>query len=133
MGVVLRFARFGRKHLPVYRVVAVDRRSPRDGRAIEYLGTYFPIPDRAHLKHVLLKTDRIKYWLAVGAQPSDAVARLLERLDMWPRLPRAAAAQVGLLRTGQHCVARRRDEPAGAAADGDAGGHETEAPAAGAH
>lgn len=62
--------RMGRKHRPYYRIVAIDSRQPRDGKIIEELGSYDPmIPDTD--KRTRLKADRIKYWLSVGAQPSE--------------------------------------------------------------
>jgi len=81
MGVTrLRLARFGSRNRPFYHVVATDSRNARDSKPIEQLGTYDPIPfslDGA--KEVRLKVDRVKYWLSVGAQPSERVAYLLWR------------------------------------------------------
>ena len=77
MAVKLRLKRTGRRHLPYYRLNAIDSRSPRDGRAIEELGLYDPLqkdPD----KQINFKRERIEYWLSVGAQPSETVANLLE-------------------------------------------------------
>lgn len=64
----------GAKKKPFYRIVVADKRSPRDGRFIETIGTYNPLtnPETVDLQH-----DRAAHWLSVGAQPSDAVARLL--------------------------------------------------------
>jgi len=70
--VKIRLTRTGRKNHATYRVVAIDSRKARDSKAIEFLGHFLP-----HDKEVKLETDRIKYWLSVGAQPSDTVARLL--------------------------------------------------------
>lgn len=69
--VKLRLSRFGRKGEPTYRLVATDSHNKRDGRAIEELGYIIP------KKQIKLETDRIKYWLSVGAQPSETVARML--------------------------------------------------------
>ena len=81
--VVLRLKRFGRTHRPFYRIVAMDRRAPRDGRVIEELGWYDPVAkDDAQLS---VKTDRADYWLSVGAQPSQTVATLLRRVDCEPK------------------------------------------------
>ena len=81
--VKLRLKRFGRRHRPFYRLNAIDQRTPRDGRAIEELGFYDPIePDDA--KQVQVNTQRVKYWLSVGAQPSETVARLLKRVGLDP-------------------------------------------------
>ena len=77
MVVRLRLARFGRYKFPFYRIVAADHRSPRDGKHLEILGHYDPIPQVDGAKHVGLKFERIKYWLGVGAQPSKPVADLL--------------------------------------------------------
>jgi small subunit ribosomal protein S16 len=80
--VVIRLKRMGRRHRPFYRVNAMDKRSPRDGRVIEELGWFNPLA--ADDKQSVLKTDRIKYWLSVGAQPSDTVRGLLKRNDIDP-------------------------------------------------
>ncbi|MEM1211053.1 MAG: 30S ribosomal protein S16 [Planctomycetota bacterium] len=74
----LRFKRFGRTHRPYYRLCAMDKRSPRDGQAIEELGTYDPL-EKDDAKAVNFKAERIQYWLGVGAQPSDTVAALLKK------------------------------------------------------
>lgn len=80
--VVLRLKRMGRRHRPFYRLNAIDQRSPRDGRVIEELGWYDPIA--AEDKQLNLKSDRIDYWLGVGAQPSDTVKGLLRRAKIDP-------------------------------------------------
>lgn len=72
--VKLRLARSGRKKLPVYRIVAADSRSRRDGRFIEVVGQYSPKEQPAKLS---LKESRIMHWLRVGAQPTDTVRSLL--------------------------------------------------------
>jgi len=71
----------GRKHRPFYRLNAVDKRTPRDGRILENLGWYDPIA-KDESKQVELKVDRIKHWLSVGAQPSDTVADILAKQDI---------------------------------------------------
>ena len=76
----------GKKKQPTYRVVVTDSRSPRDGRFIETIGFYNP---RTEPPTVQIKEDRALYWLSQGAQPSDAVARLLRNkgtLDRFARL-----------------------------------------------
>lgn len=65
----------GKRHYPIYKIVAADSRSPRDGRFIESLGTYNPNLDPIEVK---LKEDRVMYWLNVGAQPTDTVRSLLK-------------------------------------------------------
>jgi len=68
----------GRRHRPFFRICAMDTRTPRDGRAIEELGHYDPMSRNPETQTVL-KADRIRYWLSVGAQPSDKVAALLRK------------------------------------------------------
>ena len=76
--VTLRLKRFGRRHLPYYRLNAIDSRRPRDGKPIEELGVYDPL-QKDQAKAVQFKTDRVKYWLGVGAQPSETVTSLLRK------------------------------------------------------
>ncbi len=73
MSVALRLARGGQKKRPYYRIVATDKRNARDGRFIEKLGTFNPMLPKESEHRVTLVHDRIKYWLSVGAQPSDRV------------------------------------------------------------
>jgi len=78
MAVKLRMQRCGAKHAPVYRLVAADSRKPRDGKFVEILGTYSPKSKRPE-EELLIKLDRIDYWLGVGAQPSDTARSLINR------------------------------------------------------
>ncbi len=87
MAVKIRLKRMGAKKRPFYRVVVADARSPRDGRFIEMVGYYDPLPDPVVVK---LQDDRIRYWMATGARPSDAVRELLERQGMLEARPRRA-------------------------------------------
>ncbi len=73
----IRMKSMGRRHRPFYRICAMDARTPRDGRAIEELGYYDPMVRNAEARTVLNKS-RIRYWLSVGAQPSEKVAVLLK-------------------------------------------------------
>ncbi len=75
--VKIRLKRFGTKKRPFYRVVVQDARNPRDGRCIEEIGTYAPIS--AEGKQINIDTERAKYWISVGAQPTDIVANLLKK------------------------------------------------------
>ena len=75
MAVKLRLTRVGSKKNPIYRVVAADTRSPRDGKFIEIVGRYNPQTDPST---IVLDEERVRDWLAKGAQPSEAVARLLK-------------------------------------------------------
>lgn len=80
----IRLARLGRKHLPFYRIFIAEAKAKRDGRHIDVVGYYDPIPAPDGNKHVGLNFDKIKYWLAVGAQPSAPVTRILERVGLMP-------------------------------------------------
>ena len=70
----IRLARFGKKKKPFYRIVVIDKRRPRNGRTVELVGTYDPLKKPAEVK---LNTERIKYWMGCGAQPSDTVRSFL--------------------------------------------------------
>jgi small subunit ribosomal protein S16 len=72
MAVRIRMKRLGRKHRPYFRIVAIDSRQPRDGRALEELGTYDPMVSNKE-NRVTLKPERIQYWMSVGALPSEKV------------------------------------------------------------
>ena len=78
--VKLRLRRAGKKKNPIYKIVAADIRSPRDGRFLEAVGQYDP-----NVNPILLtvKEDRVFYWLKKGAQPTDTVRSLLQRKGLW--------------------------------------------------
>ena len=76
MATKIRLQRFGRKGMPIYRIVIADSRAPRDGKFIERIGSYNPNTNPATID---LKFDRALYWLNTGAQPSDTVRRILSR------------------------------------------------------
>lgn len=73
--VKLRLARFGAKKRPFYRIIAMDSQGKRDGRYLEQLGTYDPLPNPSV---ITLLEDRVQYWLSVGAKPTESVAQLLK-------------------------------------------------------
>ena len=79
MAVKLRLARVGSKKNPIYRVVAADSRSPRDGKFIEIVGRYNPQTDPSTID---LDEDKIKAWLDKGAQPTDSVRRLMKAKNL---------------------------------------------------
>ncbi|XP_021850051.1 30S ribosomal protein S16-2, chloroplastic/mitochondrial [Spinacia oleracea] len=95
MVVRIRLSRFGCKNKPFYRVMAADSRSPRDGKHIEVLGYYNPLPGQDGQKRMGLNFDRVKYWLSVGAQPSDPVQRVLFRSGLLPPPPMMAMGRKG--------------------------------------
>lgn len=78
--VKIRLTRFGRTHLPFYRIVAMDSRTKRDGAYIEILGTYEPFDGK-----VVLKEELILKWLNNGAQPSDTVRSILSKNGIWKK------------------------------------------------
>lgn len=79
MSVRIRLKRFGTKRRPFYRIVVTDSRSPRDGRTLEEVGFYHPIEIAD--KQLSVKEDRIREWLAKGAQPSSTVRKLLNNIN----------------------------------------------------
>jgi small subunit ribosomal protein S16 len=76
--VKIRMKSFGRRHRPFYRICVMDARTPRDGRAIEELGWYDPLV-RNESAREWFNTPRVRYWLSVGAQPTEKVAAMLKR------------------------------------------------------
>ena len=74
MAVRMRLTRVGSKKNPIWRIVVADRRSPRDGRTIETIGSYNP---RTEPSTIVVDTERAQHWLDHGALPTDTVARLL--------------------------------------------------------
>ncbi len=85
--------KMGRKHRQFFRIVAIDSRQPRDGKALEELGTYDPMVKDTDAR-VTLRPDRIKYWMSVGAKPSENVAVFLKKyMQKFEDAATAAAAQ----------------------------------------
>jgi len=80
MAVKIRLKRFGKKKAPFYRVVVVDGRAKRDGRAIEEIGKYHPLSNPSLIE---IDGERAQYWLSVGAQPSEQVQKLLTLTGDW--------------------------------------------------
>ena len=76
MAVKIRLKRVGTKNTPAFRIVVADGRSPRDGKFIEEIGTYLPLQKDNNVK---INLERAKYWVGVGAQPSDTVASMIKR------------------------------------------------------
>ncbi len=80
MAVKIRLKRFGKKRAPFYRVVVMDSRARRDGRAIEEIGKYHPTEEPSVIE---IDSERAQYWLSVGAQPTEQVAALLKLTGDW--------------------------------------------------
>lgn len=78
MATAIRLSRGGSKKRPYYRIVVADSRSPRDGKFIERIGSYNPLLAKDDEKRVVLDAERAKYWVEMGAQPTDRVARFLD-------------------------------------------------------
>lgn len=85
MATVIRFARFGTKKRPYFRIVVADHRKPRDGRYIEHIGAYNP-----QKKQLSVKRDRLEYWLSVGAIASTSVSNQLKKSRGQAATPPAA-------------------------------------------
>jgi small subunit ribosomal protein S16 len=87
MSVSLRLSRGGSKKRPYYKVVVSNSRAPRDGKYLEQVGTYNPLLAKDDENRVRLVEDRVRYWLGVGAQPTDRVARMLDKAGIKERAP----------------------------------------------
>jgi len=85
MSVSIRLSRGGAKKRPYYRIVVSNSRSPRDGKYLEQVGTYNPVLAKEDENRVKLVEDRVRYWIGVGAQPTDRVARLLDKAGIKER------------------------------------------------
>lgn len=85
MSVSLRLSRGGSKKRPYYKVVVAHSRAPRDGAYLEQVGTYNPLLAKDDANRVRLVEDRVRYWLGVGAQPTDRVARMLDKAGIKER------------------------------------------------
>src|SRR6202012_1404230 len=75
MSLKIRLSRGGAKKRPFYTIVLAASHSPRDGKFLERLGTYNPMVPQDHAERLVMKEERIKHWLSMGAQPTDRVAR----------------------------------------------------------
>ncbi len=108
MTVRIRMKKLGRKHRPFFRICAVDIRRPRDGKVIEELGTYDPLVGDVDARAVL-DTERIDYWLGVGAQPSDKVRVLIKKYGS--QGTRRAEAEAARARLGERKPVPPAPEP----------------------
>jgi small subunit ribosomal protein S16 len=93
MALKIRLARGGAKKRPFYRIVVAEASCPRDGRFVEKVGTYNPLLPHDHAERIVLNTDRIKYWLSVGAQASDRVQLFLANAGLAAKKERAPDPQ----------------------------------------
>ncbi len=88
MAVAIRLSRGGAKKRPYYRIVVSDERAPRDGKYLEQIGTYNPLLAKDDENRVKLNEDRARYWLGVGAKPSDRVLRFFDAAGILERAAR---------------------------------------------
>lgn len=109
MAISLRLSRGGAKKRPYYRIVAADSRAPRDGKYLEQVGTYNPVLAKEDPARVRLVEDRVRYWLGVGAQPTDRVHRFLDKAGI---LERKATVNPKKGEPGANAKARAEDKAA---------------------
>ncbi|MFV0245019.1 MAG: 30S ribosomal protein S16 [Qingshengfaniella sp.] len=115
MAMKLRLSRGGSKKRPFYRVVAADSRMPRDGRYIEKLGTYNPLLPKDSEDRVRLDAERVQYWLAQGAEPTDRISRMLEAAGIVAKKERANLKKGEPGKKAQDRAKDRADKAAAAA------------------
>ena len=119
MSLKIRLTRAGAKKRPYYRIVIADARAPRDGRFIEKVGTYDPMKPKDDAGRVTLEVEKIKAWLAKGAQPTDRVLRFLDAAGLVKRSARNNPQKAVPGKKAQERAASRAaaaGEPAGEAA-----------------
>lgn len=80
MAVAVRLMRLGKRHMPVYRIIVIDKRKKRNSAYLENIGTYNPMRDT---KIVEIKKDRLDYWISRGAQVSEGLRKLLKQKSKW--------------------------------------------------
>lgn len=97
MAVKIKLKRVGKVHAPQYRVIVADSRTKRDGRAIEEIGIYQPMQDPSI---ITIDSERVQYWLSVGAQPTEAVLALIKVTGDWQKFKGLPGAE-GTLRVAE--------------------------------
>ncbi|CAM3233449.1 30S ribosomal protein S16 [Stackebrandtia soli] len=114
MAVKIRLLRMGKIRHPQYRIVVADSRTKRDGRAIEFVGLYHPKEEPSRIE---VKSDRVQYWLSVGAQPSDPVRAILSKTGDWQKfkgLPAPEPLKVAEVKADKNAVYEAEAKAAGA-------------------
>lgn len=139
MALKLRMSRQGRKNLAFYHIVVADSRAARDGKFVEKIGVYDPRLPQGNEKRIVLNTERVKYWLSQGAQPSERVAIFLGKAGLTPmpaqfNRPKKSAPKAKTVARLEEKAAKKAaaEEAAKAAAEAAAAPKEepaTEAPA----
>jgi small subunit ribosomal protein S16 len=122
VAVKIRLKRMGKIRAPYYRVVVMDSRTKRDGRAIEEIGKYHPTEEPSLID---IDSERAQYWLGVGAQPTEQVAALLKITGDWQKFKGEPGAEGTLKVKAPKPDRRALYEAALAAADGDGDGDST--------
>ncbi|MCP5366185.1 MAG: 30S ribosomal protein S16 [Hyphomicrobiales bacterium] len=116
MSLRIRLSRGGAKKRPYYRIVIADSRSPRDGRFIERIGTYNPMVAKDHPERLIIKEERARHWLGVGAQPSDRVAKFMADLGLTEARARSEQTKKNLPKAKAQERQREAEEKAAEAA-----------------
>lgn len=118
MAVRIRLMRMGKIRNPQYRIVVADARKRRDGRAIENLGIYHPKEEPSRIE---VNSERVQYWLSVGAQPSDPVRAILRKTGDWQKhrglTPPSKPLRTATPRVDQHAVYEAEAKAAAGLAD----------------
>ena len=127
MSVSMRLSRGGSKKRPYYKVVVSNSRAPRDGKYLEQVGTYNPLLAKDDANRVRLVEDRVRYWVGVGAQPTDRVARMLDKAGIKER---AATVNPSKGEPGKKAKERAEEKAEKAAAAEEAAREAAEAAAA---
>jgi small subunit ribosomal protein S16 len=103
VAVKIKLKRLGKIHAPQYRIVVADSRTARNGRAIEEIGTYQPMADPSI---ITVNSDRVQYWLGVGAQPTEPVMAILKVTGDWQKFKGLPGAE-GTLRVAEVAIDKR--------------------------
>ena len=110
MSTRIRLARSGSKKRPFYRIVVANSRAPRDGDFIEKVGTYNPLLAKDNAERIVLKNDRISYWLSQGAKPSDTVVAFIEKAGI--ALPESLKKEVEKKKASRKPKASKKESEA---------------------
>ena len=134
MSVRIRLSRGGSKKLPFYRIVAADQRARRDGRFIERLGSYNPLLPQDHQDRLVLDTEKVKAWLAKGAEPTERLQKLFANLGICDaqkigNQPKKSAPKAKALERIKEKEEKARAAAEAAAAEAEAARLAAEAPA----
>ena len=124
----LRLSMGGTKKRPVYKIVVADSKFPRDGRFIEKLGFFNPLLPKEKKERIGLQTDRIKYWLSQGAQPTTRVARLLGEHELIPMPAKGNNPMKAVPKKERKKEAKEESPKEGQKADAPKDGQKAEAP-----